>query len=53
MVGMIASFYETDAVIMALGITAAVCFTVVLFSLQVSSHQVKADLLGTAVPIIS
>ncbi|KAM3910069.1 protein lifeguard 1 isoform 2-T2 [Leptodactylus fuscus] len=34
MVGMIASFYETDAVIMALGITAAVCFTVVLFSLQ-------------------
>ncbi|XP_075704555.1 protein lifeguard 1 [Rhinoderma darwinii] len=34
MVGMIASFYETEAVIMALGITAAVCFTVVLFSLQ-------------------
>ncbi|KAM4689918.1 LOW QUALITY PROTEIN: uncharacterized protein WCC33_018462 [Rhinophrynus dorsalis] len=34
MVGMIASFYDTDAVIMALGITAAVCFTVVLFSLQ-------------------
>ncbi|KAG7469733.1 hypothetical protein MATL_G00131880 [Megalops atlanticus] len=34
MVGMIASFYETDAVIMAVGITAVVCFTVVLFSLQ-------------------
>ncbi|XP_063811509.1 LOW QUALITY PROTEIN: protein lifeguard 1-like [Pseudophryne corroboree] len=34
MVGMIASFYDTEAVIMALGITAAVCFTVVLFSLQ-------------------
>lgn len=35
MVGMIASFYNTDAVIMAVGITAAVCFTVVIFSLQV------------------
>ncbi|XP_061463217.1 protein lifeguard 1 isoform X1 [Rhineura floridana] len=34
MVGMIASFYETDAVIMAVGITATVCFTVVIFSLQ-------------------
>ncbi|KAJ6661475.1 hypothetical protein lerEdw1_014384 [Lerista edwardsae] len=34
MVGMIAGFYRTDAVIMAVGITAAVCFTVVLFSLQ-------------------
>ncbi|XP_060098883.1 protein lifeguard 1-like isoform X2 [Heteronotia binoei] len=34
MVGMIASFYNTDAVIMAVGITAVVCFTVVLFSLQ-------------------
>ncbi|XP_075774757.1 protein lifeguard 1 [Pelodiscus sinensis] len=34
MVGMIASFYETQAVIMAVGITAVVCFTVVLFSLQ-------------------
>ncbi|KAJ8415840.1 hypothetical protein AAFF_G00403970 [Aldrovandia affinis] len=34
MVGMIASFYDTDAVIMAVGITAVVCFTVVLFSLQ-------------------
>ncbi|XP_077209668.1 protein lifeguard 1 isoform X2 [Paroedura picta] len=34
MVGMIASFYNTDAVIMAVGITAAVCFTVVIFSLQ-------------------
>ncbi|XP_040288361.1 protein lifeguard 1 [Bufo bufo] len=34
MVGMIASFYDTDAVIMAMGITVAVCFTVVLFSMQ-------------------
>ncbi|XP_077599148.1 glutamate receptor, ionotropic, N-methyl D-aspartate-associated protein 1a (glutamate binding) isoform X2 [Stigmatopora nigra] len=34
MVGMIASFYDTDTVIMAVGITAVVCFTVVLFSLQ-------------------
>lgn len=34
MVGMIASFYDTDSVVMAVGITAVVCFTVVLFSLQ-------------------
>ncbi|XP_032627341.1 protein lifeguard 1 isoform X1 [Chelonoidis abingdonii] len=34
MVGMIASFHKTDAVIMAVGITAIVCFTIVLFSLQ-------------------
>ncbi|OPJ82561.1 hypothetical protein AV530_008789 [Patagioenas fasciata monilis] len=34
MVGMIASFYDTDAVIMAVGITVVVCFTVVIFSLQ-------------------
>ncbi|XP_029361207.1 glutamate receptor, ionotropic, N-methyl D-aspartate-associated protein 1b (glutamate binding) [Echeneis naucrates] len=34
MVGMIASFHETESVIMAVGITAVVCFTVVLFSLQ-------------------
>ncbi|KAL1256138.1 hypothetical protein QQF64_014199 [Cirrhinus molitorella] len=34
MVGMVASYYDTDAVIMAVGITAVVCFTVVLFSLQ-------------------
>ncbi|KAL0985460.1 hypothetical protein UPYG_G00157170 [Umbra pygmaea] len=34
MVGMIASFYDTDTVIMAVGITAVVCFTVVIFSLQ-------------------
>ncbi|XP_066481934.1 protein lifeguard 1 [Tiliqua scincoides] len=34
MVGMIAGYYRTEAVIMAVGITAAVCFTVVLFSLQ-------------------
>lgn len=39
MVGMIASFYDTDTVIMAVGITAVVCFTVVLFSLQVSTHE--------------
>lgn len=37
MVGMIASFYDTNTVIMAVGITAVVCFTVVLFSLQVST----------------
>lgn len=37
MVGMIASFYNTDAVIMAVGITVVVCFSVVIFSLQVSS----------------
>lgn len=35
MVGMIASFYNTEAVIMAVGITTAVCFTVVIFSMQV------------------
>lgn len=35
MVGMIASFYNTEAVIMAVGITTTVCFTVVIFSLQV------------------
>lgn len=34
MVGMIASFHDTDTVIMAVGITAVVCFTVVIFSLQ-------------------
>lgn len=34
MVGMIASFYDTDAVVMAVGITAVVCFSVVIFSLQ-------------------
>ncbi|KAM9824402.1 glutamate receptor, ionotropic, N-methyl D-aspartate-associated protein 1a (glutamate binding) [Neosynchiropus ocellatus] len=34
MVGMIASFYRTDSVIMAVGITAVVCFSVVLFSMQ-------------------
>ncbi|KAJ8273921.1 hypothetical protein GJAV_G00106950 [Gymnothorax javanicus] len=34
MVGMIASFYDTDTVIIAVGITAVVCFTVVIFSLQ-------------------
>ncbi|TRZ01703.1 hypothetical protein DNTS_003589 [Danionella cerebrum] len=34
LVGMIASFYDTDAVIMAVGITVVVCFAVVLFSLQ-------------------
>ncbi|KAM9352906.1 glutamate receptor, ionotropic, N-methyl D-aspartate-associated protein 1b (glutamate binding) [Symphorus nematophorus] len=34
MVGMIASFHEVESVVMAVGITAVVCFTVVLFSLQ-------------------
>lgn len=34
MAGMIASFHDTDAVVMAVGITAVVCFTVVIFSLQ-------------------
>ncbi|KAF5898303.1 protein lifeguard 1, partial [Clarias magur] len=34
MTGVIASFYDTDAVIMAVGITVVVCFTVVIFSLQ-------------------
>ncbi|CAG6015582.1 glutamate receptor, ionotropic, N-methyl D-aspartate-associated protein 1b (glutamate binding) [Menidia menidia] len=34
MVGTIASFHQTDSVIMAVGITALVCFTVVIFSLQ-------------------
>ncbi|XP_034409932.1 glutamate receptor, ionotropic, N-methyl D-aspartate-associated protein 1b (glutamate binding) isoform X2 [Cyclopterus lumpus] len=34
MVGMIASFHDTESVIMAVGITAVVCFTVVIFSLQ-------------------
>lgn len=34
MVGMIASFHETETVVMAVGITAIVCFTVVIFSLQ-------------------
>nr|XP_020468496.1 protein lifeguard 1-like [Monopterus albus]XP_020468497.1 protein lifeguard 1-like [Monopterus albus] len=34
MVGMIASYHDTDSVIMAVGITAFVCFTVVIFSLQ-------------------
>ena len=38
MVGMIASFYDTETVIMAVGITSVVCFTVVLFSLQVGMH---------------
>ncbi|XP_051576186.1 glutamate receptor, ionotropic, N-methyl D-aspartate-associated protein 1b (glutamate binding) [Myxocyprinus asiaticus] len=34
MVGVISSFYDTDAVMMAVGITVLVCFTVVIFSLQ-------------------
>lgn len=34
MVGMIASFYDTEIVIMAVGITTTVCFTVVIFSMQ-------------------
>lgn len=39
MVGMIASFHDTDTVVMAVGITAVVCFTVVIFSLQVCMRQ--------------
>lgn len=39
MVGMIASFHDTDTVVMAVGITAVVCFTVVIFSLQVCNFQ--------------
>lgn len=39
MVGMIASFHDTDTVVMAVGITAVVCFTVVIFSLQVCVRQ--------------
>lgn len=38
MVGMITSTYDTEIVIMAVGITTVVCFTVVLFSLQVSTQ---------------
>ncbi|XP_017281904.1 glutamate receptor, ionotropic, N-methyl D-aspartate-associated protein 1b (glutamate binding) [Kryptolebias marmoratus] len=34
MVGVIASFHDTESVIMAVGITAVVCFTVVVFSMQ-------------------
>uniref|UniRef100_A0A1A7X4F2 Glutamate receptor, ionotropic, N-methyl D-aspartate-associated protein 1 (Glutamate binding) n=1 Tax=Iconisemion striatum TaxID=60296 RepID=A0A1A7X4F2_9TELE len=34
MVGVIASFHRTDSVIMAVGITAVVCFTVIIFSMQ-------------------
>uniref|UniRef100_A0A8C2D394 Glutamate receptor, ionotropic, N-methyl D-aspartate-associated protein 1b (glutamate binding) n=1 Tax=Cyprinus carpio TaxID=7962 RepID=A0A8C2D394_CYPCA len=34
MVGVISSFYNTDVVMMAIGITVVVCFTVIVFSLQ-------------------
>ncbi|XP_016106003.1 glutamate receptor, ionotropic, N-methyl D-aspartate-associated protein 1b (glutamate binding) [Sinocyclocheilus grahami] len=34
MVGVISSFYDTDVVMMAVGITVLVCFTVIVFSLQ-------------------
>ncbi|XP_052002772.1 protein lifeguard 1-like isoform X1 [Xyrauchen texanus] len=34
MIGVISSFYDTDSVLMAVGITVVVCFTVVVFSLQ-------------------
>ncbi|XP_013864230.1 glutamate receptor, ionotropic, N-methyl D-aspartate-associated protein 1b (glutamate binding) [Austrofundulus limnaeus] len=34
MVGVIASFHDTESVIMAVGITAVVCFTVIIFSMQ-------------------
>lgn len=37
MVGMIASFYDTDIVVIAVGITAVVCSAVMVFSLQVSN----------------
>jgi len=53
MVGMIASFYNTDTVIMAVGITAVVCFTVVIFSLQVSRrHAAMERSRATATPWI-
>ncbi len=38
MVGVISSFYDTDIVMMAIGITVLVCFTVIVFSLQVSAR---------------
>uniref|UniRef100_A0A1A8FF31 Glutamate receptor, ionotropic, N-methyl D-aspartate-associated protein 1 (Glutamate binding) n=1 Tax=Nothobranchius korthausae TaxID=1143690 RepID=A0A1A8FF31_9TELE len=34
MVGVIASFHNTESVIIAVGITAVVCFTVIIFSMQ-------------------
>uniref|UniRef100_A0A671LF52 Protein lifeguard 1-like n=1 Tax=Sinocyclocheilus anshuiensis TaxID=1608454 RepID=A0A671LF52_9TELE len=34
MVGVISSFYDTDIMMMAIGITVLVCFTVIVFSLQ-------------------
>lgn len=34
MVGVISSFYDTEIVVMAVGITVLVCFTVIVFSLQ-------------------
>ncbi|XP_052434067.1 protein lifeguard 1-like [Carassius gibelio] len=34
MVGVVSSFYDTDIVMMAIGITVLVCFTVIIFSLQ-------------------
>ncbi|XP_056115432.1 glutamate receptor, ionotropic, N-methyl D-aspartate-associated protein 1b (glutamate binding) [Rhinichthys klamathensis goyatoka] len=34
MVGVISSFYDTEIVVMAAGITVVVCFTVIIFSLQ-------------------
>ncbi|XP_026139171.1 protein lifeguard 1-like isoform X4 [Carassius auratus] len=34
MVGVVSSFYDTDVVMMAIGITVLVCFTVIIFSLQ-------------------
>ncbi|CAB1449671.1 unnamed protein product [Pleuronectes platessa] len=46
MVGMIASFYDTETVIMAVGITAVVCFTVVLFSLQSKILHIVYSSLG-------
>uniref|UniRef100_A0A8C4WZC0 Glutamate receptor, ionotropic, N-methyl D-aspartate-associated protein 1a (glutamate binding) n=1 Tax=Eptatretus burgeri TaxID=7764 RepID=A0A8C4WZC0_EPTBU len=34
MVGMVATYYEADAVVMAVGITTVVCLTVMVFSMQ-------------------
>lgn len=44
MVGMIASFHETESVVMAVGITAVVCFAVVIFSLQVCPSRSQPQL---------
>lgn len=43
MAGMIASFYDTEIVVTAVGITAVVCSTVMVFSLQVSNTLKRAQ----------